>query len=691
MTMIKSPYNFVPAPTESEVYKPDWADLISHDVPFEDGESGEIAVTITAETPIFIRNGHAKPGEGEQVTSEFSHVEVNGEKKYFIPATSIKGMLRNVLEILSFSRLKQVADDRYSFRDLTKDSLYMSTYKSSEVKAGWLFEDFQGNWQIEECENFALISHFELANQPFDLPFRRLFLNRNPENKTAKSKYDLLRDRSLTYRFKTTPDNFNKLHAEYSTDGVEGTLVFTGQSSKRKEEANAKNSGKLNEFVFFNSPNPKTIIVTEKQKKDFKFIYLEHDSQNISEDWKYWKDRLERGSVVPVFFTPDGVDKVKHFGLAFMYKLPYSKSIHETNPIKEYKDKIKTIVDLPDLIFGNTTQTNDNKSNSLKGRVFISNASSNNANELEERMEILGSPKASFVPFYLNQPKENGDLYTYQDKGANLKGFKRYLTQDPSKLNSFGSRYTDEQISNPRVFSRFKPIDKGAVFDFKIRFHNLKKAEVGALLSALTFHGNEESVYHNIGMAKPFGYGKIKISEINLRELKFDKIEYLASFEDLIGYEKLKSDRIKKLFLFASSNEVLTYPKLTKNLDEFKIIKKNKEYLSNPEVSNIKVKSFNQLLQNKTLITNSVISGQNPFAHCLSFKELRNEIRNQFNDDVSGLHSFIIETIKNVFDEKETKKTFRDKQFSENPWQIPIAQNWLGQDKAKKLYNDLNP
>ena len=113
MSQVKSTYNFVPAPSEDQVFKPDWADKVSHDVPFEDGESGEIEVVITAETPIFIRNGHAKGTED----NEFSNANINGEKKYFIPATSLKGMTRNVLEILSFSRLNKalVNDDKYSF------------------------------------------------------------------------------------------------------------------------------------------------------------------------------------------------------------------------------------------------------------------------------------------------------------------------------------------------------------------------------------------------------------------------------------------------------------------------------------------------------------------------------------------------------------------------------------------------
>ena len=675
MTEVKSPYNFVPAPTESEVYKPEWANQVSHDIPFSDGESGEITLKITAETPIFIRNGHARDTE----ENEFSHIGEGVNKRYFIPATSIKGMLRNVLEIMSFSRMKQVDNDRYAFRDLTNGSEYMRSYKSSDVQAGWLFEDFEGNWIIEECENFALISHTELAKEPLELPFRNLFLGTNPSNKSSKFKYDEIGSKSLHQKFSVVPNKYGRLIASLDDKGIDGTIVFTGQSSRRNEEK-ATPSGKINEFVFFNAKNPKMYPLTSQQKKDFKFIYLDHDSQNISIDWKFWKQKLERGSKIPIFFTPQS-NGIKHFGLAYMYKLPFKHSIHELNPIRPYKDIIKQIVNLPDLIFG---YTDDN--NSLKGRVFISNAMAISASVLPERREILGSPKASFFPFYLQQPKKNGNHYSYQDSDAILSGYKRYPLQDPNNHQAFEVRYTAEQRNNPNVFTHFKPLAEGTEFILKIRFHNLKKAEIGALLSALTFHGNEKSVFHNIGMAKPLGYGKIKISELQLKGLQNEFLEYLASFEELIGYEKINSERIKILFSMASSGETLRHPILTTSTNQFKAIKEDKDILAKYPTQHIQVKSAHQLLENKKKIANS--NGENPFESCKSFKELRNKLKNDYNDEAEGLEDFIIETIKRVFDEKETKKTFKNRTFNDNPWQLPISV-WLTQARAKKLYDEL--
>ena len=52
--MISAPFNFVPL--SEKVFFPHWTEQVSHDIPFEDGMSGELKVTITAECPLFIRN-----------------------------------------------------------------------------------------------------------------------------------------------------------------------------------------------------------------------------------------------------------------------------------------------------------------------------------------------------------------------------------------------------------------------------------------------------------------------------------------------------------------------------------------------------------------------------------------------------------------------------------------------------------
>ena len=115
MATIKAPFNFVPL--SEKVFFPDWADQISQDIPFSDGLSGTIELKITAESPIFVRNGHNREDK-EAKNADYKSFSKTPDGKYFIPGTSIKGAIRNVLEIMSFGKMSKVADNRYSIRDL---------------------------------------------------------------------------------------------------------------------------------------------------------------------------------------------------------------------------------------------------------------------------------------------------------------------------------------------------------------------------------------------------------------------------------------------------------------------------------------------------------------------------------------------------------------------------------------------
>ncbi|WP_394330390.1 RAMP superfamily CRISPR-associated protein [Nitritalea halalkaliphila] len=112
---------------------------------------------MTAETPIFIRDGHKKPRNNERPTDEFSHfIDNKGQKQYFIPATSLKGMIRNVLEIMSYSRLNKnlVNDHRFSFRDISSSrSQYMRRYQQFEIQGGWMSQNHDGSWSIKKCKS----------------------------------------------------------------------------------------------------------------------------------------------------------------------------------------------------------------------------------------------------------------------------------------------------------------------------------------------------------------------------------------------------------------------------------------------------------------------------------------------------------------------------------------------------------
>jgi len=513
--MITAPFNFVPL--NKKIFFPDWAEKVSHDIPFSDGESGVIDITITAKSPIFIRN-HSN--DKNNSSTEFCNY--NGE--YYIPSTSIKGMVRNVLEIMSFSKMSQFNDDTYAVRDLRNPKLYMSNMKIENLYCGWLQKDGD-KYILEDCGKPGRIRQEEIG-QALNVKFAENFRekqfkedlknkSKNPTSefiKTAKYKYELLKNKKLTFKFKSLPAN-NKIDKReiYKIDnkGKDGTIVLTGQASGRKNRG--KFDAKIYEFIFFKPIS--RLEVDETVFKKFKFAYFDGES-NASEDWKWRKKQLDNNEKIPVFFQKrEG--KVEHIGLSYLYKLPYKHSV------KDGIDNIhknNTKLDLVETIFGFA-----NENNALKGRIQFSHfKAKGNPISLELKHEILGTPRASYYPIYVKQ-NPNNLFTTFMDDDFSIAGWKRYPVQ--CGLKSYPAPVDKHGKVNEKVGTTFRPLKEGTVFTGKLRYHNLTKIELGALLSALTFH-NTQNCFHNIGMAKSLGYGKI--------ELKVEGIEveeYLKIFE----------------------------------------------------------------------------------------------------------------------------------------------------------------
>lgn len=652
MTNVKSPYNFVPAPREQEVFKPDWANHVSHDIPFEDGESGEIEITLEAKTPIFIRNGHAQGAE----TAEFSHyVDSQDKKQYFIPATSIKGMVRNVLEIMSCSRLNKnlVNNHRYAYRDLSKDSLYLKKYKTNDVYCGWLSKQENGSWLIVSCGKPDKITHREIDKE-LKTKFERKFKYQDRKKLTNEEK-------NAYYKYETL------LKEEERHPIIEGEkLVCTGQASLRKEK-----SGKYNEFLF-GDENGNSYELTEQQVSDFKFIYLDHDSNNISPDWKYWRGKLNNGEEIPIFFSKQG-NKVAHFGLAYMYKLPFKKSIHETIPFSTYNNKD---LDLAETMFGVSTDEKE-----LKGRVYFSHAKCiGTPTVMDKQAVILASPKASFYPFYLNQPSNGKPYKTYEDHDAEVRGFKKYPVQDFKAKNN-----TAEDNRNDKIKSYIKPLAEGAKFAFKVRFHNLKKIEIGALLSALTFHSNNNRCYHAIGAAKPLGYGKVQLQIESKSKVNHELNDYMYAFEQAICTVKPDwlSTTINELDAITSlSHESLVY---TLKPKDFANYKGKKDVLGKySELVKSNRKAFIKSLEPKDLSSYD-------FSTYERFEDLSKCINQELDKEVpSELIEDVVVAIKSIYgNHKLSKRRLSKKDFSKEHWWKNNIAAWLGEQKAKQLYTEL--
>lgn len=178
--------------------------------------------------------------------------------------------------------------------------------------------------------------------------------------------------------------------------------------------------------------------------------------------------------------------------------------------------------DLCELIFGWVSSD----SRSMKGRVQVGNAfalKNENIELIHEKTIVLGQPQASYFPLYIKQDQNTDKPKTY-DNGECISGRKRYRIH---------KGFTEPKNVEPGdTTSTFKAIPAGYNFVTRINLHNMRPAEIGALLSAITIH-NTKDVYHNIGAAKAFGYGKIRLEgEVKLFGLNYTLSYYLKAFED---------------------------------------------------------------------------------------------------------------------------------------------------------------
>jgi CRISPR-associated protein (TIGR03986 family) len=651
---ITAPYNFVPL--NKKVIIPYWGPTISHDKPFVNGESGVLEITMTANSLIYVRNGEIRKKDlkgKELIDSNFNQFQ----GKHFIPGSSIKGMLRNFIEIMTFSRMEdKVNDVKYAVRDFSKGAkdagIYDPSKISKESQCGWLKYDGR-NFLLTPCSRPGRISHEELDKLTPTKKISTYYENKNnlkgDKFKSAISKYEnfTFEKKHHTFIYEKSDEGIGREIYTLDLDGKsKGTIVLTGQPGERKPD---KNQGKHYEFIFFDFGNPEFVLEKTQESQNHEVIrnffhaYYDHDKTQQKDDWKCRKRELENGISIPVFYRlkddkrAPSSSNMLDMGLTLVYKTTYKYSVRDS--ILNYqKDQVLSKPDFSDCIFGYIKKANDGTYDSLKGRVIISHAFATLGVKIhhKEKLEVLGGPKASYYPNYMhqnfrdNEGSISGNYLTFKDQNGCINGWKKYPVRSNGVIENPPPLVNGKR--NEDVASKFIPLESGAKFTFQIAYHNLRNEELGALISAITFHGNE-GFYHSIGMAKPLGYGKVSF-EINGSKKEFLR-QRMTEFEDYMNFELgekgnywVETVQIKELFTMAKPSDKgdasLIYQKMDmeNRVNDFQSAKADKKAL-------LKYSSLSEPVFIKSLSTDSTT-----------------ERRKQYHKDQSGYFEFLNEAKK---------------------------------------------
>ncbi len=572
---VHAPYNFVPL--SAKVVRVPWADRISHDVPFCDGISGWLDVDLVARTPLCVGGVH----ENQRV-QPFS----TPDGKSAIPGTSVKGMLRNVLEIATFGKFQFVDWDRpYAVRDLTGGGraiygIHMSDGKKMEggktaffpkTRPGWLRVNGEGEWEIQPCrvcriEQEELLTFLAAGagGEEARRSLEQCFTSGRQDDGRLPRKYEAWLKAGTPLEVEFTPEESATAHASpgKAPKGLNkyllfnqasklgkgthaGQLVLTGQGSPNKRLVGKGNhgfapSGKHREFIFYEyeeSKRPRPIPVSRELRDGFEIIHSNTQGERHqgldqpNPEWEYlrpWLKEKAKGKRVPVFYLfREGTSELRCFGLTQMFRLAYDHTVGDTiahASIDHHPDPGKkctgaeTPVDFAEAIFG-YVRSHKSGGAGLAGRASVGLFRLVDGGDLvPEQAGVLGSPKPTYYPCYMDQePVRDGlehrvrvnrgiKYQTLMQPEAEPRGWKRYPVGLETRVSSPGEA---------AVTTTWQGLGAGSRFRGRIRFHNLRPMELGAILWCLDFGKRPEQQVehlHSLGYARPFGYGAVSLA-----------------------------------------------------------------------------------------------------------------------------------------------------------------------------------
>ena len=261
-------------------------------------------------------------------------------------------------------------------------------------------------------------------------------------------------------------------------------------------------------------------------------------------------------TLIPCHYISEG-KQVKAFGHGQCFRVPYERRIGQAVKIAG-----NDLRDFADVVFG-TQET--------ASRVYFEDATPLSFTELAEaKAHLLMPPNPTSYQLYLKQT--TGELKHWDSSGVEIRGYKMYWHNKQADWQASRSELDNDNKRPPddRLIKSMKPLDTGARFKSRIRFSNLSKVELGALMMIFDLDGLKDAAY-KIGQGKPLGFGSVKITPTLLLD---DESAYTELFEEdgwkspyrAEGYDKYL-DEFKRYL--ASANMSGIWQKV---MDELKIM-----------------------------------------------------------------------------------------------------------------------
>ena len=481
-SIVHAPYNFVPFSNKVLIRYASPDELPRHDCLTPDLKSGEIHVTLTADTPVFISDGN----------KEDPHFFRTPNGMYALPGSSVRGMVRENMQILGFGCIhptEDFEDFQIYFREMAAarestgvklkeyyhNALGVKPLKSASGKTYSIPQNVHAGYLRKDGADYYI--------QPVQGTYLRI--SRKHPELIAMGIGDAQKIPVAYVKAGDRIDHIRKSEAPVS--GMEqGMLLVTGRPV----------GGKPNHLYVFPMPDEEALPVSISAQ----------DVLSYKEDWENRRNALgayydvnfwalpNEGEEKPVFYIE--YEGHTYFGMSLFLRIGHRYALSEGLP-KRHKDALEAEggLDYPHAMLGFAEPDRSYRSRvSFGDFTAIGPVSSD-----KTWWAVLGQPKPSYYPGYVKDGKN------YSDEDFQLRGYKQYWLKDVGEIPE----------GKEKVMSTLRPLPKGTRFHGVIRFKNLHEDELGLLLWCLRL---DDGCYQSVGMGKPFGFGRMKLHIDSLLE-----------------------------------------------------------------------------------------------------------------------------------------------------------------------------
>ncbi len=550
----KAPYNFVRLP--EHVAQVEVGDLPDQDCYYPERLHGSIACNLNTLTPIFIRAGMTRDQYEVDIetrkNADFFYW--NNRNQPVIPGSSLRGLFRSAIEIISFSKVEPVANMRFTYRSVGDTTSHGKYYRNAlleevtpnreyrpKMKAGYLHRNGR-EWYIQPAEDTGQGMNWARVNfdeHPID-DIRTPYLQQTHNNFRAyvrlgkRAFYEVSQGSPFMLEYIPVDDILPALETAHESGYHEAVLVRSGRMNHKHHEV----------VMMLEDRDAAPVVV------DYELIRL-YREQVLADHKKLVGNNglLEDGQ--PVFYleNPRDSQQALFFGNCMMFRLPYAYRVLDFIPQELHGGKN---LDMAEALFGYTREGGEGKARAYAGRLFFSSGELQNSSaQIWEGnpdgfwLRVLSEPKPTSFQHYLVQTQANPQPTGETDNHGNertelhltdynaqpgeetvIRGHKMYWHKGKVE-----QRHLEEQVNEEtdKIHSKVRPIRAGVKFTFRIHFENLSRRELGALIWVLNVAGDDQH-YLKLGMGKPYGMGavEIKIKDI-LLENKRERYQRLFS------------------------------------------------------------------------------------------------------------------------------------------------------------------